>query len=94
MSIKVPGQIPKLGLRVVGAILVLLAVPFLIPATNPYLVGLFWFLTKVGLFIYLLIWFRGTWPRLRYDQLMNLGWKYLIPLGLAALGVNAVIGLV
>jgi len=94
MSTKVPGQIPKLGLRVVGAILVLLAVPFLIPATNPYLVGLFWFLTKVGLFIYLLIWFRGTWPRLRYDQLMNLGWKYLIPLGLAALGVNAVVGLV
>jgi NADH-quinone oxidoreductase subunit H len=93
MSARVPRRIPKLGLRIVGAILVLLAVPFLIPATNPYLVGLFWFLTKVGLFIYLLIWFRGTWPRLRYDQLMNLGWKYLIPLGLAALGVNAVIGL-
>jgi NADH-quinone oxidoreductase subunit H len=36
---------------------------------------------------------RATWPRLRYDQLMNLGWKRLIPLGMAAVLVNAVVGM-
>jgi len=36
---------------------------------------------------------RPTWPRFRYDQLMNLGWKRLIPLGMAAVLVNAVVGM-
>ncbi|HLL08013.1 MAG TPA: NADH-quinone oxidoreductase subunit NuoH [Nocardioidaceae bacterium] len=38
-----------------------------------------WFLGKVMLFIFVFIWLRGTLPRLRYDQFMKLGWKYLIP---------------
>jgi NADH-quinone oxidoreductase subunit H len=38
-----------------------------------------WFLGKVMLFIFFFIWLRGTLPRLRYDQFMKLGWKYLIP---------------
>jgi hypothetical protein len=37
---------------------------------------------------------RATWPRYRYDQLMNLGWKRLIPLGMAAVLANAVVGMV
>ena len=37
--------------------------------------------------------FRATRPRLRYDQLMNVGWKRLIPLGLAVVLVNAVVGM-
>ncbi len=93
MSKKVPHPVAKIGLRVVGVLLVVLAVPFLIPTTNHHLIGFFWFFTKVGILIYGLIWFRGTWPRFRYDQLMNIGWKSLIPLGLLALGVNAVLGL-
>jgi NADH-quinone oxidoreductase subunit H len=38
-----------------------------------------WFLAKVMLFIFFFIWLRGTLPRLKYDQFMKLGWKYLIP---------------
>jgi NADH-quinone oxidoreductase subunit H len=41
-----------------------------------------WFLAKVMLFIVFFIWLRGTLPRLRYDQFMKLGWKYLIPAAL------------
>ncbi|MFM2077164.1 MAG: NADH-quinone oxidoreductase subunit [Actinomycetota bacterium] len=40
------------------------------------------FLLKVMVFLYMYVWFRATLPRLRYDQLMNLGWKLMIPLAL------------
>jgi NADH:ubiquinone oxidoreductase subunit H len=56
-------------------------------------VWLCWFLFKVSTIIYLLIWFRGTFPRFRYDQLMNIGWKIAIPVGMAAVLINAVLGM-
>jgi len=45
--------------------------------------GIVCFMIKVAMFIFLFIWIRWTVPRFRYDQLMNLGWKKLIPLALA-----------
>jgi hypothetical protein len=41
-----------------------------------------------------LIWFRGTFPRFRYDQLMNIGWKIAIPVGMAAVVINALLGMI
>jgi NADH-quinone oxidoreductase subunit H len=41
-----------------------------------------WFLAKVLLFVFFFIWLRGTLPRLRYDQFMAIGWKWLIPASL------------
>ncbi|MDH4144002.1 MAG: NADH-quinone oxidoreductase subunit NuoH [Acidimicrobiia bacterium] len=55
---------------------------FDIPGIPNWLEGVVWFLAKVFVFLYLFVWFRGTLPRLRYDQLMNLGWKRLIPAAL------------
>ena len=52
---------------------------FDIPLIQNALEGTLWLLAKVLVFLYVYIWFRATLPRLRYDQLMDLGWKVLIP---------------
>ena len=49
-----------------------------------------WFVGKVFLFLYVFIWIRATLPRYRYDQLMSLGWKVLIPVAIGNLVVTGV----
>ena len=53
--------------------------------------GVFWFTVKVLVLLYAFIWYRGTFPRYRYDQLMNVGWRWMIPLALANLVVTALV---
>jgi NADH-quinone oxidoreductase subunit H len=55
--------------------------PFGITESIP-LLGVFWFLAKTLVLIFLMMWFRWTFPRLRIDQLLVLEWKYLLPLNL------------
>jgi NADH-quinone oxidoreductase subunit H len=52
--------------------------------------GWIWFFMKMFVFLYLFIWIRATLPRYRYDQLMRLGWKVLIPIAIANIVVTGV----
>jgi NADH-quinone oxidoreductase subunit H len=53
--------------------------------------GVIWFIGKVIIFLYFYLWFRASWPRYRYDQLMKLGWQYLLPLSMANVIVTAIL---
>ena len=52
-----------------------------------------WFALKVGFFIYLFMWFRFTFPRYRYDQLMSIGWKVLVPLSILNILITGIFSL-
>jgi NADH-quinone oxidoreductase subunit H len=53
--------------------------------------GWVWFSLKTFGFLYLFLWIRATLPRYRYDQLMRLGWKVLIPIAIANIIVTAAV---
>ena len=80
-------------MAICAAALVGIGLLLAVPVINGAVISVFWFFFKVTLIVYLMIWIRGTFPRFRYDQLMNIGWKCLIPLGMAVVLVNAVIGM-
>ena len=53
--------------------------------------GIFWFLAKISFFLFCFLWFRATFPRYRYDQIMRLGWKVFIPVTLVWIAFEGVL---
>jgi NADH-quinone oxidoreductase subunit H len=60
-----------------------------LPGVNTFIQPIFWFTAKIFVFLFFYVWARGTLPRLRYDQLMNVGWKLLLPVSIANVVVTA-----
>jgi NADH-quinone oxidoreductase subunit H len=72
----------RMVLPVLGLLLCGLGVLCGQPAVKDSIQGPFWFLAKIAVFLFIYVWVRGTLPRFRYDQLMNFGWKLLLPLSI------------
>ncbi len=86
-------KIQTMGLAGFGAVLGLIGLVLFIPQVRVRVGDIYWFAAKVAAFMYLYIWYRGTFPRYRFDQLMKVGWKILLPLGLGLLILTAVFGM-
>jgi NADH-quinone oxidoreductase subunit H len=82
-------KIQTIGLAGFGAVLGLIGLVLFVPYVRDHVQDIFWFIAKVAAFMYLYIWYRGTFPRYRFDQLMKVGWKILLPIGLALLILTA-----
>jgi NADH-quinone oxidoreductase subunit H len=87
-------RIQTIGLAGFGAVLGLIGVVLLLPPVRARVQDVYWFTAKVAFFMYLYIWYRGTFPRYRFDQLMKIGWKFMIPTGIVVLILTAVVGII
>jgi NADH-quinone oxidoreductase subunit H len=85
-------RIQTLGLMGFGALLGLIGIVLFIPPVKDRVQDIYWFVAKVAVFMYLYIWYRGTFPRYRFDQLMKVGWKILLPMALGVLMLTALVG--
>jgi NADH-quinone oxidoreductase subunit H len=83
-------KIQTLGLAGFGAVLGLIGLILFYSPVRARVGDIFWFSVKVAAFMYLYIWYRGTFPRYRFDQLMKMGWKVLLPTALSVLILTAV----
>ncbi len=89
-------RVQTIGLGLFALTLGGIGLLLLAPPVRDRIQDIFWFCFKVSAFMYLYIWYRGTFPRYRFDQLMKLGWKFMIPtaigvlVGTAAWGLTAV----
>lgn len=66
-------------------------VPFLAPEQTPWWLSIAAFSVKAGSFLFFYLWVRWTLPRFRYDQLMNLGWRVLVPIALVNFALTGAI---
>ena len=85
-------RVQTAGLAGFGAVLGLIGLILFVPPVRDRIQDIFWFSAKVALSMYMYIWYRGTFPRYRFDQLMKVGWKVLLPLGIGVLILTAVAG--
>jgi NADH-quinone oxidoreductase subunit H len=86
-------KIQTLGLAGFGVLLGLIGLILFLPPVRDRIGDIYWFSIKVAAFMYLYIWYRGTFPRYRFDQLMKVGWKVLLPTGIGLLIVTAAVGM-
>ena len=82
----------KLGFVAFAGLIVLIGLMMFLPGVRTRVQDIFWFAAKVTLFMYLYIWYRATFPRYRFDQLMKIGWKVLLPTSLGVLIMTALWG--
>ena len=100
-------KIQRAGLAVFMALLGLIGAVLLVVAVAGHRAGgsevaslsqgidyVYWFVFKIAVFMYLFIWYRATWPRYRFDQLMQVGWKVMLPISLGVLIVTAIVGVI
>jgi NADH-quinone oxidoreductase subunit H len=83
-----------IGLAGLAAVLGLIGLILLLPPVRTGVQDIYWFIAKIAVFLYLFIWYRATFPRYRFDQLMRVGWKVLLPIGLVVLILTAVAGVI
>jgi NADH-quinone oxidoreductase subunit H len=86
-------KIQTIGLGAFGGGFVLIGLILLIPRVRGEIQDIYWFIAKIAVFMYLYIWYRGTFPRYRFDQLMNVGWKILLPMGIGVLMATGIVAL-
>jgi len=100
-------KIQRIGLGIFALLLAFIALVLLVIAiagrnadtsiaarTREGIDYVYWFMLKVAIFMYLFIWYRATWPRYRFDQLMKVGWKVMLPISLGVLIVTAIVGVI
>jgi NADH-quinone oxidoreductase subunit H len=101
---KQPVAVQKMFMAAVGLLCIVLALILIMPMVVPRdsflasskagIHGAFWFLFKVGAYIYVFMWLRFTFPRYRFDQLMRLGWQFLVPLSIVnVMGIGLALAL-
>ena len=86
-------RIQTAGLAIFGFVIGFLGLGLIVSPVRERVQDIYWFVVKVAFFMYLYIWYRGTFPRYRFDQLMKVGWKILLPTGLGVLIATALWGL-
>jgi NADH-quinone oxidoreductase subunit H len=85
-------RIQTIGLAGFGIVLGLIGLILFAPPVRDRIFDIYWFCIKVAGFMYLYIWYRATFPRYRFDQLMRVGWKVLLPIAVGVLILTAVAG--
>jgi len=86
-------RIQTIGLAGFGIVLGLIGLVLFVTPVRDRVQDIYWFSLKVAGFMYLYIWYRGTFPRYRFDQLMKVGWKVLLPMSLGVLILTAGAGM-